>query len=252
VTASSPRTSNARSSAPGGRAFVVMVVAAGSGERLGHGMPKARVDLGGRTILERALESVQEWGGAARVVVTLPAGDAELAEVCRRHGAEAVEGGSTRAASVAAGLERIAALPERSELRGILVHDAARCLAPPAVFDAVAAALEAGERAVIPVLPVTDTVKAVDAQGYVASTPQRAGLRIVQTPQGFDLATLEAAHREAALLPEDVALGITDDAMLAETLGIPVATVPGSAESLKITVPLDLLLARTLLEGRAG
>ncbi|MCP3426290.1 2-C-methyl-D-erythritol 4-phosphate cytidylyltransferase [Rothia sp. AR01] len=160
-------------------------------------------------------------------------------------------GGGTRAASVAAGLELVESLPDRSRLHGILVHDAARCLAPATVFDAVAAALDAGERAVIPVLPVTDTIKAVDAAGYVVSTPQRAGLRIVQTPQGFDLDTLATAHREAAALPAEVAAGVTDDAMLAETLGIPVATVPGSAESLKITVPLDLLLADAVLAERA-
>ncbi|WP_237201611.1 2-C-methyl-D-erythritol 4-phosphate cytidylyltransferase [Rothia nasimurium] len=242
----------------GGSVLAVCVVAAGSGSRLGAGKPKAAVEVAGRTVLEWALVGIRESGVAARIVVTVPPGDSELSEVCSRYGALAVPGGATRAESVTGALAAIAdaaPLPGAPEQlpTGVLVHDAARCFTPASVYHRVAAALEAGEKAVIPVLPVVDTIKTVDAAGYVSGTPARAQLRAVQTPQGFDVATLVQAHRDVASLPQEVAEAITDDAMLAETLGLPVATVEGAAEAFKITTPLDMTLAVALFEqGRLG
>lgn len=234
-----------------GSVLALVIVAAGSGSRLGAGVPKAAVDVGGKTLLEWALEGARAAQVAARTVVTVPPGDSQLSEVCARFGALAVEGGATRAESVTAALRAIGrAAPQpgfTGELpAGVLVHDAARCFTPAEVFHRVAAALEVGEKAVIPVLPVVDTIKSVDAGGYVAGTPARADLRSVQTPQGFDLPTLLQAHTQVAELPAETAESITDDAMLAETLGIPVATVAGAEQAFKITTPLDYALAQTL------
>lgn len=251
-------TFEAASTATGnGSVLAVVVVAAGSGSRLGAGVPKAAVTVAGRTLLEWALEGAVAAGVASRLVVTVPPGDTELRRVCARYGALAVEGGATRAESVTAALAAIAEAPVLpgapvGEPTAVLVHDAARCFTPVEVFHRVAESLAAGERAVIPVLPVVDTIKTVDATGYVTGTPARAELRAVQTPQGFDLPTLIQAHRDVATLPAEVAETITDDAMLAETLGIPVATVDGAPESFKITTPLDFALAQTLYGELAG
>lgn len=240
-----------------GSVLAVVVVAAGSGSRLGAGVPKAAVTVAGRSLLEWALEGVLASGVASRLVVTVPAGDTDLRKVCDRYGALAVEGGATRAESVTAALAALADAPVLAgapvgEPTAVLVHDAARCFTPAEVFHRVAGQLVAGERAVIPVLPVVDTIKTVGASGYVTGTPARAELRAVQTPQGFDLPTLVQAHRDVATLPAGIAEAITDDAMLAETLGIPVATVAGAPESFKITTPLDFALAQTLYGGLAG
>ena len=123
------------------------------------------------------------------------------------------------------------------------MHDAARPLVPVELVDAVAAAIRAGAGAVIPALPVADTVKEVDG-GLVVGTPDRSRLVAVQTPQGFARDVLEKAHAAAA------GGDATDDAGLVERLGIPVRTVPGSEEAFKVTRPVDLLLAEAILARR--
>lgn len=229
----------------------VVVVAAGSGQRLGHGVPKARVLCGGRTLLEHALESVVASGVAASVVVVLPADDTVLSAVVARavvaagHGTPSIStvtGGDTRTASVRAGL---GALPPSVSV--VLVHDAARALTPPAVFARVAAAVAAGVEAVIPVLPVVDTVKVVEGD-IVTATPDRAALRAVQTPQGFDADALRAAHADSTADHQD----ITDDAMLMEARGATVHVVDGDALAFKVTTPLDLMIAEAVLAQRAA
>jgi 2-C-methyl-D-erythritol 4-phosphate cytidylyltransferase len=120
----------------------------------------------------------------------------------------------------------------------VLVHDAARPLTPPDVVVRVLAALAAGAPAVVPVLPVVDTTVVVDAAGTVTAAPDRATLRRVQTPQGFDRATLAAAY---AALPEGAEL--TDDAAVVRAAGVPVATVAGDERAAKVTVAHDLTLA---------
>lgn len=230
--------------------LAVVVVAAGSGTRLGYGMPKALVPVAGHPLLEHALATVREALPAASLLVTVPVGDTELTAVASACGAQAVTGGATRAQSVARAL---AALPP--DTKRVLVHDAARCLTPRAVFERVVAALQDGAEAVVPVVEVTDTVRGVDSGGCSTGTVDRAGLRAVQTPQGFDRALLERVNEAAGLLPdrgaEDPA-GITDDASLVERFAPehPVVLVAGDVESFKITRPLDLLLAGAVVDSR--
>lgn len=243
----------------------VIVVAAGSGQRLGYGMPKARVPLGGDPILMHALRGIVASGVAAQVCVALPEGDSALREMCDDFRTELVDGGplltlvdggASRADSVRAAMAVL-----EPGTRAVLVHDAARALTPEAVFHRVVEALAAGAKAVIPVMPVVDTVKTVQptagdgtaiAPELVTGTPPRETLRSVQTPQGFDLATLRRAHEAAAGFDADQAAAVTDDAMLVELLGVPVHAVRGASQSLKITTPLDLIIAEGLLEGPLG
>ncbi|MDQ0770572.1 2-C-methyl-D-erythritol 4-phosphate cytidylyltransferase [Pseudarthrobacter defluvii] len=243
----------------------VIVVAAGSGQRLGYGIPKAAVPLGGEPILMHALRGIVASGVATQVCVALPAGDQGLRQLCAGFQEELadggplltlVDGGSTRADSVRSG---IAALMEGIE--AVLVHDAARALTPESVFHRVSDALAAGADAVIPALPVVDTVKtvaattgeaAVYAPEVVTGTARREELRAVQTPQGFRIGTLVQAHQAAQTMDEQQSAAVTDDAMLVEMLGTPVHVVRGSTQSLKITTPLDLIFAEGLLEGPLG
>ncbi|HEX9089343.1 MAG TPA: 2-C-methyl-D-erythritol 4-phosphate cytidylyltransferase [Arthrobacter sp.] len=264
-------------SAPRNPVTAVVVVAAGSGQRLGYGMPKAKVPLGGDSILTHALRGVAAAGIAQQICVAIPAGDPELHALCAAFERELkaergrtpapadgvqlpvvtiVDGGATRAASVRAAL---AALLPATE--AVLIHDAARALTPEAVFHRVSHALAAGALAVIPVIPVVDTVKTVEATTgdaaaiapeLVTGTAPRETLRAVQTPQGFELATLKRAHEAAEGFDAGQAAAVTDDAMLVELLGVPVHAVRGASQSLKITTPLDLILAEGLLEGPLG
>ncbi len=175
------------------------------------------------------------------VVVAAPAADVDaVAELLAPYDVTVVAGGADRAASVA---QALAALPEQIEL--VVVHDAARCLAPPDLVARVVAALRGGADAVVPVLPVADTVKQVSCDRVVATLP-RADLRAVQTPQGFRAGVLRAAHAAAA---GSLTSGHTDDAGLVEALGVAVVTVPGAEEAFKVTRPLDLLLAEAVLRG---
>lgn len=233
----------------------VILVAGGSGQRLGYGIPKAQVPLAGIPLLAHALHGIAASGVAAAVSVAVPAGDTMMRSLCRELDfavpLAVVDGGATRADSVRAALE---ALP--ADLDAVLVHDAARALTPPQVFRRVAAALAAGATAVIPAVAVTDTVKTTArtaaaqagmAALQVTGTPDRSALRAVQTPQGFDAALLRRAHEAARGFDPARAAAVTDDAMLAESLGEPVYVVDGSELSLKITTPLDLLLAEAVL-----
>lgn len=215
-------------------------MAAGRGTRLGADRPKALVPIGrgaqSAPLVTHALRGVLSCPGLSDVVVVAPPGSMpELAAAVRLTDSEVgdvrvsiVAGGAERTHSVAAGL---AALP--AEVGIVLVHDAARALTPPEVFDRVVAAVRHGHRAVIPALAVTDTIKTVDARDHVVSTPQRSTLRAVQTPQGFLRETLERAHAEGGS-------AVTDDAGLVEALGDAVVVVPGDPRSLKVTEPGDL------------
>ncbi|MCH8611994.1 IspD/TarI family cytidylyltransferase [Arsenicicoccus dermatophilus] len=271
----------------------VIIVAAGSGSRLGADRPKALVEVAGRSILEHSLRTALQTAGLAQVVVVAPAGHlAEVGELVERVqpsvAVTVVAGGADRTASVAAGLAALTEEPapggdvdggdlsgrpdpdgrdDTDGLRGdgpreddlddadvltgadtpgpaqpraregasgqvVLVHDAARCFTPVEVYDRVAGAVRDGWVAVVPALPVVDTVKVVDARGVVTATPDRASLRAVQTPQGFLRAELEAAHATGT--------SATDDAALLEALGHQVLVVEGDPAALKVTVPDDL------------
>lgn len=214
---------------------VAVVTAAGSGERLGAGIPKAFVELGGRTMLEHAVDGLLGSGVIGRVVVAVPADRVSQAAALLEDRATVVEGGAERHDSVGRALAVV------GDAEFILVHDAARPFTPADQIRRVVAALVDGVRAVIPVLRVVDTVKVVDANGVVLGTPERAGLRAVQTPQGFEAALLRRAYERVG------SFAGTDDASLVENLGTPVHTVDGDVLAFKITTPLDLRLARAVL-----
>jgi 2-C-methyl-D-erythritol 4-phosphate cytidylyltransferase len=224
-----------------------LVAAAGSGTRLGPGAPKALRELGGASLLEHAVSRLARAPSVGLIVVAAPAGHVEaMAEALRGRwdadvGVDVVAGGATRQASVAAAL---LAVPDR--YRYVVVHDAARAFAPPSLVERVSQALRDGHRAVIPVLEVVDTVKQIDESGHVVATLDRSVLRSVQTPQGFHRDVLVAGHARAEISD------VTDDAGLAERIGVRVYCVPGDEAALKITRPADLERAESLLRAFAG
>ena len=255
-------------SAPGGA--VAVLTAAGSGSRLGAGVPKALVPVSAVSLLRRAAAGLIASGVVSHVVVTAPAEEvdrfrAELeglpdgsagAAAGRRGGIEVVAGSPrSRQASVALGLAAaLAAVPQADV---VIVHDAARALTPPEVTQRVVAAVRAGHEAVVPALPVTDTVKEVEARPAgepepVVGTPRRDRLRAVQTPQGFSTPVLVAAHRAGAERAGDEALAASDDAGLVEACGGSVVVVAGDERAMKVTTPMDLALAELLLERQSA
>lgn len=218
----------------------VLVPAAGLGTRLGPGRPKALRELAGEPLLVHAVRGLRAAPSVGPVVVAAPAADVEdVHELLRPYDVQVVAGGVQRQDSVRLAL---AALDGSAEL--VLVHDAARCLTPVELVERVVEALRAGADAVIPVVPVADTVKAVEGDRVVA-TVDRSGLRAVQTPQGFARSVLERAHAAQAA-------ALTDDSGLVEALGLAVTTVPGHGEAFKITSPLDLLLGEAVLTMRSS
>ena len=224
-----------------------VLTAAGSGSRLGCELPKALVELSGRPLLWWAARGLRA-GGVGVIVVTAPASClGEFRAAIDGLGDVLVVAGSDRSrqASVALGL---AALGDRGTDTVVLVHDAARPLTPPQVTARVIDAVRAGAGAVIPVLPVTDTLKTVDASGLVTGTPRRADMVAVQTPQGFRWDVLVRAHEAGASLGADEAVAATDDAGLVEAIGGAVHTVAGDERSLKVTRSLDLAIARLLAD----
>ena len=223
-------------------AVAVILVAAGSGSRLGAAEPKAFVPIAGRTILERALDGVFSMAEPAQVVVVAPS--AMLDEARRQATAVAgaassylsvVAGGDTRQQSVSAGL---AVIGDGVEV--VLVHDSARAFTPPAQLDAVVAAVRSSGSGVVPGLPVADTIKQVDWLGTIERTVDRASLLAVQTPQGFPREQLVAAY--AGATDEH-----TDDAALFAAAGHTVTTIDGDPLAFKITTPWDLRRAESLV-----
>lgn len=211
-----------------------IIAAAGSGERFGASIPKALIQLGNRTLIEHAVAALAPV--VNQIIVTAPAGYEATLRALLGEGIVVVRGGATRTASVAAGLAAV-----ESDSDFVLVHDAARALASTELARTVLATLEEGESAVIPGLAQIDTVKVVDGAGYVLSTPERATMQRVQTPQGFNFHLLKRAHENG----DDA----TDDAALVESLGATVRIIAGEERALKITTPADLAYAMTLLGG---
>jgi 2-C-methyl-D-erythritol 4-phosphate cytidylyltransferase/2-C-methyl-D-erythritol 2,4-cyclodiphosphate synthase len=228
----------------------VIVVAAGSGARLGNPEPKAFVELRGAPILEHALNGVFDAVEAAQVVVVVPRAKLAAAKTIAQRAAGAasgyltvVAGGETRQASVAAGLTVLA-----PEIEVVLVHDAARALTPGALFDRVISAVRTGGAdggGVIPALPVSDTIKRIDRREKVVATVNRNDLVHVQTPQGFPRAALDAAY-------STVASEHTDDAAVFQDAGGVVSVVEGEARAFKITTPWDLRRAESMLVVSTG
>ncbi|WP_171165045.1 2-C-methyl-D-erythritol 4-phosphate cytidylyltransferase [Streptomyces sp. I05A-00742] len=249
-----------RTGAPASRTAAV-IPAAGRGVRLGPGAPKALRALSGTPMLVHAVRAMTASRAVSLVVVVAPPdGEAEVRSLLDefplagdRTEVVVVPGGATRQESVGRGLE---ALPD--DIGIVLVHDAARPLVPVDTVDAVVAAVRGGCPAVVPALPLADTVKQVaprdgtedaGAPETVTGTPERALLRAVQTPQGFDRRTLDAAHAEFLEHARE-GEGATDDAGLVERLGLPVVVVPGHEEAFKVTRPLDLVLAEAVIARR--
>jgi 2-C-methyl-D-erythritol 4-phosphate cytidylyltransferase len=217
---------------------VALIVAAGSGERLGAGGPKALVPVGGRPMLEWSLASLGAVASVTAIVVALPA--TALGRVALGPGVTGVAGAGVRSASVWAARE---AAPAGDP---ILVHDAARPMATPDLFTRALDALEAtGADAVVAALPVSDTIKHVPLGGTaVTRTLDRSELWAVQTPQVFRRAVLERVLSGASA---ETLAAATDDAWLIEAAGGSVHVVAGEPDNFKITVPADLRAAELIL-----
>lgn len=220
--------------------IAVILVAAGDGSRLKAGIPKALVKISEKTLLEHALENILQVDGLVQVVVASHEDRVEeFATIAKEFAGDHVDlaftpGGLSRQGSIANALKEVSALADV-----VLIHDAARCFAPASVFDRVARAVIETGSAVIPVLPVVDTIKSVN-QEVVLDTVDRDGLRIAQTPQGFSREQIIKGYESAT---EDY----TDDASLLQSQGALVSSVLGDAMAFKITVQADLEYAELLL-----
>ncbi|MEV0108752.1 2-C-methyl-D-erythritol 4-phosphate cytidylyltransferase [Nocardia sp. NPDC050799] len=215
-----------------------LVPAAGRGVRLGADEPKAFVPIGGTPMLTLAVNGLVAAAVVDEIIVMVPAEHVDRTAALLPSDAPVriVVGGAERTDSVRAGLAAA------GDTAFFLVHDAARALTPPALIARVVDELRAGHSAVVPALPVVDTVKTVDSGGNVTGTPDRGALRAIQTPQGFAAGALRAAYADAG--------SATDDAGLVERLGVGVRTVTGDPLAFKITTPFDLRLAESLLTAR--
>ncbi len=217
---------------------VALLVAAGRGERLGADGPKAFVVLAGRPMLEWSLDALRLVPAVERIVVALPPGAAAP------QGTIGVVGGAARSHSVRAALDAAGALPDDEP---VIVHDAARPLATPELFErALGALASSGADAVVAAARVTDTIKRADDGLRVVETLDRGALWVVQTPQVFRRAALARALAQ----PDEALAVATDDAGLVERAGGRVHVVESPAGNLKVTTPVDLRLAEILLEGR--
>ena len=222
---------------------VALIVAAGSGERLGASRPKALVELAGRTLLQWSVDALRAAPSIERIVVALPPG------MSPPPGVLAVTGGAVRSDSVRRALAAAGEGGRRTGADLVLVHDAARPLVSAALAESVIAALarDAGADGAIAATPLTDTLKRVDGSGAVVETLPRSELWAVQTPQVFRRAALQRALEVSA---QELARA-TDDAWLIERAGGRVIVVASSDENLKVTTPLDLRMAELLLAERA-
>jgi len=221
-----------------------VIAAAGSGERLGAGGPKAYVQFGDRPMLAWSLIAADAAERVGQIVIAAPPGGEDHAEeVAEQAGVEAraVRGGEHRSQSVALALEH-------AEHGLVVVHDAARPLATAALFDEVVSRLDsdADIAAVIAAAPVTDTIKEASRGRRVLRTPERSSLWAVQTPQAFRTEAL----RDAVAAHADELGSVTDDAMLVERSGGQVLIHEASPENLKVTTPLDMEVAQLLLARR--
>lgn len=217
----------------------VLVAAAGLGERLGPASgattAKALRPIAGIPMLVHAVRSLTSAPSVGPIVVAAPPADVEAVRALLDDDVQVVAGGSARTESVRRAMD---VLPPDIDI--VLVHDAARPFVPASVTEAVAAAVRAGHDAVVPVLPVVDTVKRLAADGHVIETLLRSELYGSQTPQGFRRSVLAAAHAQGGG-------DATDDAGLVERMGLPVWTVPGAEAAFKVTRPADLRRAEAVL-----
>ncbi|MEO0949502.1 MAG: 2-C-methyl-D-erythritol 4-phosphate cytidylyltransferase [Cyanobacteria bacterium J06641_5] len=224
----------------------LLIPAAGRGRRMGGDRNKLLLPLLGQPVLAWTLQAAAaapstEWIGIMGQSVDFPAFEEILAALALTVPVELIVGGATRQESVYNGLQ---ALPPAA--KWVSIHDGARCLATPALFDRCSQALESGVRGLIAAVPVKDTIKIVDGDLQVESTPDRARMWAAQTPQGFELAELLTAHQKG----RDLGWEVTDDAALFEKCGLPVQIVEGEETNLKVTTPADLEIATLILRQR--
>lgn len=222
--------------------ITVIILAGGSGKRFKNSTPKQFLKIGKKTLLDLCLRRFQEHKGIGEIVLVCPKAHLAAAQrIAARHGkvARVVPGGKTRQQSSAAG---VAAVPAAAT--HVLIHDAARALVPAALIDRVLKALR-NNPAVMPVVPAGDTTVRVDDRGNVTAVLDRGKLRGVQTPQGFRADVMRIAHR---LAEDEGFLDAPDDGSLVLRYGLAaVATVEGDPANIKITYPLDLIVAEALI-----
>ena len=223
----------------------LLIAAAGSGRRMGGDRNKLLLPIAGRPVIAWTLEAALaaeriDWIGL--VGQEIDRNDILALVPKTAKPVEWIQGGRTRQESVQRGL---AALPNGAE--HVLIHDGARCLAEPSLFDRCADVVAQGE-ALIAATAVTDTIKRVDAAGIITGTPDRSELWAAQTPQGFQVAQLRRGHREA----QDQGWSVTDDASLYERLGWPVKVLDAGPSNIKVTTPFDLVVAEAVLALRAA
>ena len=223
----------------------LLIPAAGSGRRMGSDRNKLLLPLLDKSILAWTLESASaassiDWIGIMGQPIDFPDFEAIITSLNLTKPVVLIQGGNTRQASVYQGLK---ALPEKANQ--VLIHDGARCLATPELFNRCSAALQTCE-GLIAAVTVKDTIKVVDADLFVTGTPDRAHLWAAQTPQGFQVNLLKACHEKGLQNQWEV----TDDAALFEKCGLQVKVVPGEETNLKVTTPMDLAIAQFVLSDR--
>jgi 2-C-methyl-D-erythritol 4-phosphate cytidylyltransferase len=223
---------------------VAIILAGGAGERVGADVPKAFLELGGRSILSLAVSAATGSPAIGQALAVVPDGYEDRARESGLGPLVVVPGGATRRASVRAALQALDDSGDQAEV--VVCHDAARPFASPDLFTAVVRGIEDGVDGVIPVVLIPDTVKRV-REGRVVTTERREELALAQTPQAFRRIALRSAHERAA----DEDLEFTDDAALVEWTGGIVRVVPGEPENFKITTRADLQLARAMVEDRS-
>jgi 2-C-methyl-D-erythritol 4-phosphate cytidylyltransferase len=223
----------------------LLIPAAGMGKRMGSDRNKLLITLLDKPLLAWTLLAADqaksiEWIG----IIGQPADRADLDQILGNislsQPVHLIQGGATRQESVYNGLQGLPATADR-----VLIHDGARCLATPDLFDRCAKILKTCP-GLIAAVTVKDTIKVVDRAGIVLDTPDRANLWAAQTPQGFDVKLLKACHEQGRTLGWEV----TDDAALFEKCNLPVTIVPGEETNLKITTPVDLAIAEFILRDR--
>ncbi len=212
----------------------VIIAAGGSGERLDAKVPKALVQLAGKTLIEHAVANMAPV--ASQIIVAVPPGFEDQFQDLLGSEVTIVTGGKSRTLSVKNAIAHV-----NEDIDYILVHDAARPLASVNLAIRVIDSLHAGDKAVVPGLEVIDTIKRVDTDGYVTKTHPRSKLRAIQTPQGFARKVLIKAHSSSS--------DLTDDAALVEERGGEVKVIPGEERAMKITTIDDLAVAEKLLVG---
>lgn len=225
------------------------------GTRLGAGIPKALVQVAGKSLVEHAIDRILKVEQITEIIVVTPADDHRMAEVLAPYGTalRTVPGGSSRADSVRRGLGAVS-----PNAANILVHDAARAFAPVDLYQRVIQALDRGQAAaVIPALAVTDTICVVepgaqDGTEYIEHTPARSTLRAVQTPQGFNASVLRQAHAQLDHYTEAELEKVTDDASIVRACGEKVQVVAGAQQALKVTHPEDLDTVNQLISTQSS